>query len=60
MYLLPESNELLEPILEAQLRPGARVVTHNYSMPGWQERLLRWEKVPTDDGGEHIVYAYRK
>ena len=60
MYLLPESNELLEPILEAQLRPGARVVTHNYSMPGWEDRLLRWERVPTDDGAEHIVYAYRK
>jgi SAM-dependent methyltransferase len=60
MYLLPESNELLAPILEEQLRPGARVVSHNYSMPGWQDRLLRWERVSVEDGQEHTVYAYRK
>ncbi|MDH4196406.1 MAG: methyltransferase domain-containing protein [Candidatus Aminicenantes bacterium] len=60
MYLLPESNELLAPILEKQLRPGARVVTHDYSMPGWEDRLLRWERVPGEDGPEHTVYAYRK
>lgn len=59
MYLLPESNELLEPILEKQLRPGARVVTHDYSMPGWEDRLLRWERVPGEDRPEHTVYAYR-
>ncbi len=60
MYLLPESNELLAPILEKQLRPGARVITHNYSMPGWEDRLLRWERVPGNGSWEHTVYAYRK
>jgi len=59
MFLLPESNEILAPILERQLRPGARVVTHDYSMPGWEDRLLRWERVPGEDHPEHTVYAYR-
>ncbi|MBM3312728.1 MAG: methyltransferase domain-containing protein, partial [Candidatus Aminicenantes bacterium] len=34
LYLLPESNLLLRPKLEAQLKPGARVVSHNYSIEG--------------------------
>ena len=32
-YLLPEMNERLRPKILA-LRPGTRVVTHDYSMPG--------------------------
>lgn len=59
LYLLPESNELLRPILERQLRPGARVVSHNYSMPGWKDRLIGRETVRDGEGVEHRVYAYR-
>jgi SAM-dependent methyltransferase len=35
LYLLPESNALLRPILERRLAPGTRVVSHNYEVPGW-------------------------
>jgi ribosomal protein L11 methylase PrmA len=36
LYLLPSSNLKLRPILERQLKPGARIVSHAFSMgPDW-------------------------
>ena len=35
LYMLPEFNAKLRPILERQLRPGARVVSHDYPIEGW-------------------------
>src|SRR5262249_54878841 len=32
LYLLPELNLKLKPILQKTLKPGSRVVTHNYHM----------------------------
>jgi len=36
MYLLPEYNRRLRPILARTLPVGARVVSHDFDMPGWQ------------------------
>jgi SAM-dependent methyltransferase len=36
LYLLTSVNERLKPILERDLRRGARVVTHDFLIPGWQ------------------------
>jgi protein-L-isoaspartate O-methyltransferase len=36
LYLLTAVNERLRPILERQLRSGARVVSHEFQVPGWQ------------------------
>ena len=35
LYLLTSVNERLKPILEKQLRPGARIVSHDFQVPGW-------------------------
>jgi ribosomal protein L11 methylase PrmA len=35
VYLLPAAMAKLEPKLLAELRPGARVVTHDYPFPTW-------------------------
>lgn len=35
LYLLAASNVKLRPILEKQLRPGARIVAHNYPIGDW-------------------------
>ncbi len=58
LYLLPESNALLRPRLEAQLRPGARVVSHNYTIEGWQDRGVASISLKDDVGTEHAVYLY--
>ena len=36
LYLLSASNLKLRPILTRQLKPGARIVAHNFSMGDWQ------------------------
>ena len=60
LYLLPESNELLRPIFEAQLKPGTPVVSHNYSIAGWEDRKVDIDTVLDEHGGEHYVYLYRR
>jgi SAM-dependent methyltransferase len=41
LYLLAASNAKLRPILTARLRPGARIVTHNYPLGGdWEPSVV--------------------
>jgi predicted RNA methylase len=35
LYMLPEFNAKLRPILDRELKPGTRVVSHDYDIPGW-------------------------
>jgi SAM-dependent methyltransferase len=58
LYLLPESNALMRPLLEAQLRPKSRVVCHNYVIPGWEEKKVLTETVKDEDGVDHYIYLY--
>jgi precorrin-6B methylase 2 len=58
LYLLPESNALIRPLLDAQLRPKSRVVCHNYTIPGWEEKLTQTETVKDENGEDHYVYLY--
>ena len=60
LYLLTESNELMRPLLDEQLKTGTRVVTHNYRIPGWELRLVDEDAVKGEDGGVHNIYAYRR
>jgi len=36
LYLLTAVNERLRPMLERQLRSGARIVSHDFQIPGWR------------------------
>jgi uncharacterized protein (TIGR03000 family) len=36
LYLSNDLNELLRPILEKQLKPGTRIVSHRFRMGDWQ------------------------
>jgi len=58
LYLLPESNALVRPILDAQLRPKSRVVCHNYSIPGWEDKQALAETLKDENGEEHYIYLY--
>ncbi len=60
LYLLPESNALLRPLLEEQLKPGARVVSHNYHMPGWELKEIGYTTITTGDGEIHTIFVYRR
>jgi predicted O-methyltransferase YrrM len=60
LYLLPESNELLRPKFERELKPGTIVVTHNYIVPGWDDREIDSTTVTDADGKEHSVFLYKR
>lgn len=57
LYMLPEFNEKLRPILQQQLRPGARVVSHDFTIGGWAP--LRVEKIRGDLLHDHTIYLWR-
>jgi len=58
LYLLPESNALMRPLLEAQLRPKSRVACHNYTIPGWESKQVLTETVKDENGEDHYIYLY--
>jgi ribosomal protein L11 methylase PrmA len=40
LYLLSSQNVALKPRLMAQLRPGARIVSHNFAMGDWEPDVV--------------------
>ena len=58
IYLLPESNALLIPLFEKYLRPGARIVSHNYHIPGWEEKLADSVSMEDQAGTRHTIFMY--
>ncbi len=38
LYMLPQFMEKLKPILLKELKPGTRIVAHDYPVPGWEPR----------------------
>ncbi len=60
IYLLPESNALLRPLFEKQLKPGSRVVSHNYEIPGWERKLVKSMALKDRDGVDHSIFSYVK
>lgn len=58
LYLLSSANALLRPLLTRQLRPGARIVSHAFSMgPEWPAD--RVERFTNDQGDEVTLYLWR-
>jgi SAM-dependent methyltransferase len=60
VYLIPESNAILRPQFDEQLRPGTYVVSHNYVIPGWEEKEIGYRDWTGVDGELHTIWAYRK
>ena len=59
-YLLPEMNEKLRPKI-LDLRPGTRVVTHDYHMGEWHAEEMRTLDVPekkVGNPGKSYIYRY--
>jgi SAM-dependent methyltransferase len=63
LYMLPSFNRLLRPVLEKQLKSGARLVAHDYPIEGWNP--VKWEEMPLMDTRpevtphNHVLYLYR-
>jgi len=55
VYLLTEANDQLKPLFERSLRPGARVVSHDFKIRGWKPD--RVDEVVVS-GRAHKIYVY--
>ncbi len=58
LYLLSSSNAKLRPILTRQLRPGARIVSHAFSMgTAWEADAT--ERFEDERGNTRTLYLWR-
>jgi len=57
LYLLTSANERLKPMLERDLKSGARVVSHDFSMPGWNPSQVEELR---ETWGSHTIYLYKR
>jgi protein-L-isoaspartate O-methyltransferase len=59
VYLLPNSNTKIRPMLEQQLKKGARVVAHDFEFSGWTAEKV--EHIEDDgEGRSHTLFLYRR
>jgi LEA14-like dessication related protein len=56
LYLLPEMNQALIPQLK-KLRPGSRIVAHNFGIPGIEPDKVEGF-ISCEDGLEHKVFLW--
>lgn len=57
LYLLPELNVRLMPKLK-KLKPGSRIVSHDFDMKGAKPKMVTTVRVNNDDEEEHTVYLW--
>jgi len=57
LYLLPDSNRKLRPILTRQLRPGSRIVSHAFDMDEWEPLLV--EHMTDSSGMSRTIYVWK-
>jgi protein-L-isoaspartate O-methyltransferase len=55
LYLLWTSNKKIKPNLEASLKAGTRVVSHDFQIEGWTP--IQTEKL-RGEGRNHTIYLY--
>ncbi|HEX3748911.1 MAG TPA: methyltransferase domain-containing protein [Bryobacteraceae bacterium] len=59
VYLLPGFIDKVQPLLDQQLKKGARVVAHDFEFKNWTPDKV--ENIADDgDGRSHTLYLYRK
>ena len=59
VYLWPEANDKVQPLLDRQLKKGARVVAHDFEFRAWKPEKI--ENIEDDGAGRsHTLFLYRK
>jgi cyclopropane fatty-acyl-phospholipid synthase-like methyltransferase len=60
VYLMPEAMDAkVQPLLDRQLKKGARVVAHDFEFRNWTPEKV--ENIADDgEGRSHAIYLYRK
>jgi len=61
MYLTTSANEKVRPKLEAELKRGTRVVSHDYEITGWRPtKIERFCENPRLGFPKHTLYLYKR
>lgn len=61
VYLLPSSNDKIQPMLEKTMHKGSRVVSHDFEFRGWTaDNTVTVEDGDDGDGRTHTLYLYRR
>ena len=61
LYLSPEFNERLSRRILQNMRPGARVVSHDFAIGGWTPDVVEQMQVPEKNfgrGGESTIFLF--
>jgi cyclopropane fatty-acyl-phospholipid synthase-like methyltransferase len=63
LYMLPWFNEAMKPSFEKQLKPGSRIVAHDFGIAGWPPdktvKLPGFELKPGGYKHQHTIYLWR-
>jgi predicted RNA methylase len=61
LYLTTSANEKIKPKLETDLKPGVRVVSHDYEIVGWKPlKVVNFCENQTLGYPSHTIYLYKK
>jgi predicted RNA methylase len=61
LYLTTSANEKVKPKMETELRPGVRVVSHDYEVVGWKPvKVENFVENPSLGYPSHTIYLYKK
>jgi SAM-dependent methyltransferase len=56
MYLLPEVNLMVRPNIWKQMKPGSRVVSHDFDMADWKP--AKEVQIKDKSGWDHTLYLW--
>ena len=63
LYMLPWFNQAMIPSFKRYLKPGARIVAHDFGIEGWEpdkvEKLAGYEIKPGGYKHQHVLYLWR-
>jgi len=63
LYMLPWFNEAMKPNFKKMLKPGARIVAHDFGIEGWEpdktEKLPGFELKAEGHKHQHTIYLWR-
>jgi tRNA A58 N-methylase Trm61 len=61
LYLTTSANEKIKPKLEAELKSGTRIVSHDYEILGWKPlKVDTFCENPKLGYPSHTLYVYRR
>jgi cyclopropane fatty-acyl-phospholipid synthase-like methyltransferase len=63
LYMLPWFNEAMKPSFKKYLKPGARIVAHDFGIDGWKpDKTIKLPEPEIKNGGYkhyHVLYLWR-